>query len=70
MENHRKQDAAGFWERKHKEEEALQRRTNYLGRPAALWDSAGLKRAGLRLKPSWRPPPSLLWAQKPTSWAL
>lgn len=60
MEDHRKQDATGFWERKHREGEALQRRTDYLGKPVALWGSARLKQAGLRLKPSWRPPPSLL----------
>lgn len=47
MENHRKQDAAGFWERKHKGEEALERRTSYLWMPVALWDAAGLREGGV-----------------------
>lgn len=51
VENHRKQDAAGFWERKHKSEEVLQR-TGDLWEPEALWDLAGLKQTGLGLKPS------------------
>lgn len=46
MENHRKQDAAGLWGRKHKGEEALQRSTSYLRKPVALWDFPGLKARG------------------------
>lgn len=42
MENHRKQDAAGFWERKHKGE-GLQRSTGNSQQPVAWWEPAALK---------------------------
>ena len=46
MENHRKQNAAGFWGRKHRGEVALWRRTSYRWKPGATQDAAGLQAGG------------------------
>lgn len=61
MENHGKQDAAGFWERKHKGEAALQR-TSYLWKPVTLGVLNGLKTGGAKTGAKLEVTPSLLRA--------